>query len=207
MVEDFALQYNKLSENEINYFALLVNKLINVNFVTGVKEENSKDYYFISSNFDLFKSYFRLSQMELIHNKSNKVVVLKRNYGRTLNLGKLESALLLILRLLYNQKLKEISLSSKIVARQLEIREKYEQIGITNSEKLNTNNLRLAMRIFKKYNLVDYKGQDFRNDDFLITIYPTIQYVIEAEDINLLVSKLNCYKEKEEVVNEEISED
>ena len=204
-LEEFSLEYSKLSDKDKDTFKYLINKLIDVNYLTGEKEEDTKDYYFIANNYKLFKNYLSLSGIDLNLYKNLKIVVLTRDYGDTLKLKKIESAILLILRLLYSEKFKEITLNNKVIVRGIEIRDKYEQIGIKGIEKLTTSNLAETIRKFKKYNLVNYKGQDFKNDDFLITIYPTIQYAISISKIEELTTKLETYKERDQ--DEEISED
>ena len=201
----FYQEYKKLNEKEQTTFSSLINKLIGVNYLTGEKEEDTNNYYFILNHFETFRSYFELSGMDLRLYKENKIVVLKSDNMNKLHLTRMQSAILLILRLLYHEKFHDISLSNKIVVTQLDIRDKYEQIGIQGEEKLNTTNLAKIMSLFKKYNFVNYKGQDFSLDDFSIIIYPTIQYAILSSEIEELVNKINTYKEGDDL--EEISED
>lgn len=107
---------------------------------------------------------------------------------------------------MYNEKLKDISLTDKIAITVLDIRDKYEQIGFLDEEKLTPTRLLEILRIFKRYNLINYKGTELKQDDFVITIYKTIQYAISIDTIEELNSKINSYKEKGDF-DEEISED
>ncbi len=206
VLDEFYNEYKKLKENEQEKFANLVNKLLSVNYLTGEKEEDTKNYYFIFEHFNCFKAYFLLSGIELSLYKQNKVLVLSSENISRLPLSKTQSAIFLIIRLLYNQKLSELSLSDKVVITQLDIRNLYEQIGIQGEEKLTTSKLSECLSILKKYNLINYKGQNFQADDFPITIYSTIQYALDINSIKELMDKLNSYKERGES-NEKISED
>lgn len=205
-LEQFNINYQKLSERDKEKFSLLATKLINVNYLTGEKEEDTANFYFISLNFECFRSYFALINMELSLYKENKIIVLTSPNFIKLTLNKMQSAILLIIRLLYNEKLKDISLTDKIIVRIDEIRDKYEQIGIIDDEKLTPTKLLEIMRIFKRYNLINFKGVDIKQDDFLITIYKTIQYAVSINSIEELNSKINSYKEKGDL-DEEIRED
>lgn len=205
-LEQFNINYQKLSEQDREKFSNLATKLINVNYLTGEKEEDTTNFYFISLNFECFRSYFALINIELSLYKENKIIVLTSPNSLKLTLNKMQSAILLILRLLYNEKLKDISLTDKIVVRIEEIRDKYEQIGILDDEKLTPTRLLEIMRIFKRYNLINFKGIEIKQDDFLITIYKTIQYAVSINTIEELNSKINSYKEKGEL-DEEIGED
>lgn len=205
-LEEFYDNYQKLSEKDQEKFANLANKLLNVNYLTGEKEEDTSNFYFISLNFVCFRSYFALINMELLIYKENKIVVLNAPNSLKLSLNKTQSVILLILRLLYNEKLKDISLTDKIAITVLDIRDKYEQIGFLDEEKLTPTRLLEILRIFKRYNLINYKGTELKQDDFVITIYKTIQYAISIDTIEELNSKINSYKEKGDF-DEEISED
>lgn len=205
-LEEFYDNYQKLSEKDQEKFANLANKLLNVNYLTGEKEEDTSNFYFISLNFVCFRSYFAIINMELLIYKENKIVVLNAPNSLKLSLNKTQSVILLILRLLYNEKLKDISLTDKIAITVLDIRDKYEQIGFLDEEKLTPTRLLEILRIFKRYNLINYKGTELKQDDFVITIYKTIQYAISIDTIEELNSKINSYKEKGDF-DEEISED
>ena len=138
--------------------------------------------------------------------------MLDSNYTSKLSLNKVTSLILLIIRLLYNQKLPEISLDNQIRINILELQEKYEQLLNSNNERLKINELRDGLKILKRYNLVDFKGDDYQKDDFSIIIYPTIQYAVGINNVNEIISKIESYKGSEEndeskEENEEITED
>ncbi len=206
ILEAFMHDYKLLSEKEKEKFAEIVNKLLNINYMTSHKAEDTLNYQFIENHIDCFKNYFNIVHIELCLYKQTKTIVLKTEYMNKLNLNKLQSIILLIIRLLYSQKLKEISILNDVIINVGEIRNKYENIGFVGEEKLNVVKLKDCLQIFKKYNLVNYRGQNIYEDDFAITVYPTIQYAVSIDNIEVLVQKINCYKEKSDQ-NEEINED
>ena len=77
-LEEFYDNYQKLSEKDQEKFANLANKLLNVNYLTGEKEEDTSNFYFISLNFVCFRSYFAIINMELLIYKENKIVEIGR---------------------------------------------------------------------------------------------------------------------------------
>lgn len=195
---EFNNSYVKLSEKEELRFKILVNKLINVNYLTSFKEEDKSDYYFIYNNLDCFKAYFSLGGRELKHYKSQSVFVLESPYSQKQSLSKISSLVLLLLRLLYVQKLQEISLENSVNIILGDIQEKYEQLALGKVERLSKKEIEDSLKIFRKNNLIIFRGNDFQNDDFVITILPTIQYVININDIDALVNKINSYLDKED---------
>ncbi len=212
VLEVFNKEFMKLSEKDIIKFQEIVNRLININYLTFYKEEDRNIYYFICNNFDCFYNYFYLGGRELTHYQVHKTFVLDSIYTSKLSLNKVTSLILLIIRLLYNQKLPEISLDNQIRINILELQEKYEQLLNSNNERLKINELRDGLKILKRYNLVDFKGDDYQKDDFSIIIYPTIQYAVGINNVNEIISKIESYKGSEEndeskEENEEITED
>ncbi len=205
-LKKFYDEYSKLSYKEIEKFKELTNKLTNVIYLTAYKEIDKNDYYFISTNFDCFYNYFILSGKELINYKSQKTFVLQSPYTPKLSLNKINSIILLLLRLLYNQKLKDISLDMQINITTGDIQEQYEHFANFKNERLKTGELSEGLRLLKRHNIIDFKGDNFQNDDFIITILPTIQYAVGIDDIKTLVDKINSYLEKEEEEEEEYEE-
>ena len=124
--------------------------------------------------------------------------VLESPYSQKLSLSKISSLVLLLLRLLYVQKLQEISLENSVNIILGDIQEKYEQLALGKVERLSKKEIEDSLKIFRKNNLIIFRGNDFQNDDFVITILPTIQYAISINDIDALVNKINSYLDKEE---------
>ena len=202
----FHQEYSQLNEREIETFQQLINKLINVNYLTAEKEEDKTNYYFIIAHLDCFKAYFELGGMELTHYQVSKSLVLKSDYIPKQTLTKINSIIILIIRLLYHQKLHDTSLTREIIITTKELQEKYEHININGEERIKKGDLEETLRILKKHNIINYKGSDFLNDDFLITIYSTIKYAIGIDSLEKIQTKIETYKGGE-VQNEEITED
>ena len=199
-------EYLKLTEKEIETFSNLITKLINVNYLTAEKEEDKNTYYFIVSHLECFQSYFELGGMELIHYQPTKTLVLKNEHLTKQNLTKTGSIITLIIRLLYHQKLSDPSLTKEIIITTKEIQEKYEHLNINGEERIKKSDLEETLKLLKKHNLINYKGGDFQNDDFLITIYSTIKYALDINTLEEIQTKINSYKGGE-AEDEEITED
>ena len=194
-----------MPERELETFQSLIGKLININYLTAEKEEDKKNYYFIVSYLEAFKTYFEIGGMELIHYPNTKTIILKSPYIPKLSLNKISSIIILIIRLLYQQKLHDTSLTKEIIITTKDIQEKYEHLNINNEERIKKTDLEETLKLLKKHNLINYKGTDYYQDDFLITIYSTIKYVLDIDNLEQIITKINTYKGGEE--DEEISED
>ena len=102
--------YDTLNTTHKNSFADICNKLLANTYLARDKRDNKEAYYFVVSYKDLFEEYFRLIHMELEINRDLGTISLNNTNNSTiLKLKKDESVILLILRLLYHEKLKETS--------------------------------------------------------------------------------------------------
>lgn len=191
---DFIQLYEKLNATQKNEFSRIANKLLSITLLTKKKEENKKDYYFITTHKELFTQYFDYINWEVEINDAYGVVHLNNTQDinrRNFNLN--ESIILLILRQIYQEKLKELSLAENITIRIEELKTRYDSLKIRDKQ-LDKTTLRNAIRLFKRYNIVDPIEGDYALGDTRIIIYPTILVVIKVDDIMKLTDKLNSYR-------------
>ncbi|MBQ9488898.1 MAG: DUF4194 domain-containing protein, partial [Lachnospiraceae bacterium] len=113
-------------------FRIAANKLLNQCFLLKKREDTKKEYAFVRENREMFTEYFELLGYELKINEDQGVIGLTNSFGTgRIELTKYDSILLLILRLLYIEKRKELATSSEDVTVLMEeIREKYAMLKI-----------------------------------------------------------------------------
>jgi len=142
-------------------FRIAANKLLNNCFIIKKKEDTRNDYIFIVQNKELFIEYFDLLGYKIEINEMQGVVALI-NVGGTgrLRLRKIESIILLILRLLYIEKRKELSLNEEVVVLSDEIHEKYNMLKIEAKANLDKTIFRDTIRLFKRYNIISNLDSD-----------------------------------------------
>jgi len=166
-------------------FRAAANKLLNHCFILKKREDTRKEYVFIVQNKESFKEYFDLLGYELDINEVQGVVALTNPYGTgRLRLRKIESILLLILRLLYVEKKKELSLSDEIVITTDEVNEKYNMLKIQSKLTLDKTILRESMRVFKRYNIISTIDRDVAMSDARIIIYPSVLFAVPNDNLN-----------------------
>lgn len=166
-------------------FRIAANKLLNQCFLLRKKEDTKKDYVFIRQNKEMFVTYFDLLGYELKINEDQGVIALVNQFetGR-LALTKYESILLLILRLLYVEKRKELTtFSEEVTVLMEEIREKYAILKIKSKPMLDKGMERHMVSLFRKYNLIQNLDSDVNQADARIVIYPSIIMAVEVENI------------------------
>ena len=176
------------SVSEREKFRIAANKLLNQCFLLKKKEDTRKDYIFVRENKELFSQYFDLLGYKGRINEDQGVIALAGDYetGR-LQLTKLESIELLILRLLYIEKRKEISSSYEdVVVLMEEIREKYSLLKIKSKPVMDKGMEKRMIALFRKYNIIKNLDSDVNQADARIVIYPSVLMAVTVEDINEL---------------------
>lgn len=194
-------------------FRITANKLLNQCFLIKKKEDTKAEYMFVIQNKELFIPYFELLGYNIQINEDQGVVGLVNMYGQgRLQLSKYESVLLLIFRLLYVEKRKEIgTYSEEVTVLMEEVREKYSMLKIQAKPVLEKSMERSIISLFKRYNLVKNIETDVTQSDTRIIIYPSITLAIPIEDINqyyeMIQKKLRDYAGTEEDANGEKNTD
>lgn len=189
-------------------FRIAANKLLNQCFLLKKKEDTKKDYIFVKQNKEFFIPYFELLGYDIKINEDQGVIALVNQFGTgRLNLSKYESILLLILRLLYMEKRKELTtFSEEVTVLMEEVREKYALLKIKAKPMMDKGMEKNMVSLFRRYNLISNLDSDVNQSDARIIIYPSIIMAVTVEDVNefykMTERKLNDYaKSKEEEQN------
>ena len=182
----------KESVTQKEKFRVAANKLLNNCFIIKKKEDTRNDYIFIIQNRNLFIEYFDLLGYKLEINDMQGVVALTSVSGTgRLRLKKIESIILLILRLLYIEKRRELSLNEDVVVLSDEIHQKYSMVKIEAKLNLDKTIFRDTIRLFKRYNIVMSLDSDVSMSDSRIRIYPSVLFAITNDNLTLMYDAIN----------------
>ena len=167
-------------------FRVAANKPLNQCFLLRKREDTKKEYVFVRQNRELFFPFFDLLGYDLKINEDQGVIGIVNQFGTgRLPLGKYESVFLLILRILYVEKRRELgTFSEEVTALMEEIREKYAMLKIKAKPMLDKGTERHMISLFRKYNLIQNLDSDVSQPDARIVIYPSIIMAVDVEDIN-----------------------
>ncbi len=187
--------YMDLKESEKSNVSRIVNKLLQVNFITKKKPGDTNDYRFILAFKEIFEAYFALADFELNIHRENEVVYIKNEqlYNH-LRLRKTESILILVLRILYQNKKDYVTLDENVEIFLHEIHSELTRIGYLDHKRITKDRLKPALTFLRSYNMIDYIDRGL-HDDARIKIYPTILYVTDFETIKEVVDKYEGYME------------
>ncbi len=167
-------------------FRTAANRLLNQCFLLKKKEDTRKDYIFVRQNINMFREYFDLLGYDIRLNEDQGVAALVNQFGTgRLPLNKSDSILLLILRLLYLEKRKELStFSEEVTVIMEEIREKYSMLRIKSKPNMDKGMEKRMVSLFRKYNIIVNLDSDVNSADTRIIIYPSVLMAVPVENIN-----------------------
>lgn len=203
----------KESQVQQEKFRTAANKLLNNCFILKKKDSTHNDYVFITQHKSMFDEYFDLLGYKLEVYEDYGFIALSSASGTgRLRLKKIESIILLILRLLYIEKRKELSLIEDVIIFSEDIYQKYGMLNIEAKPNLDKTTLKETTRLFRKYNIISIIDREVTMPDARIKIYPTVMFAVSSDNLNGLYDqineKLNQYVSGgESNDDEEISED
>lgn len=173
--------YERLTNVQKATFKDIANKLLASTFLARDKKDNKDNYYFVVSYKEVFDEFFAILGYEVKLDQGVGSIMLKSDQNTGfLKLRRDETIILLILRILYHERLRETSLNENVVITVLDIHEKYNFLEI--KKRINKTDLVSALRLFRRFNLIETIG-DITMSNTKVVIMPTILYAINTEEI------------------------
>jgi len=188
----FIESYEKFNDKEKQMFSNVCNQLLFNNFLSKDKKDTKDAYYFVLNYKRMFDEYFEVMGWEVILSTENGAIQLyNRSNKNMLRLKKNESIILIILRILYQEKVTSYTDSGNTVSVKVdEIHQKYESLEY--KKKIYKTDLVQIIRMFKRFNLIEPQGDVTRGSCDVI-IYPTILLAVNNYNIEVLYELLQSY--------------
>lgn len=187
-------------------FRRVCNKLMSICFIVRRNEATKSDFYFIQRWKQVFERYLEVLGYTLEINDEYGVIQLvnRENYNH-LNLKLNDSIILLILRILYDEKKRELSLTD-VVVNLGDIQEKYISLKIREKQ-IDKTTMNNALRLFKRFNLVELLDRDLMQEESRVIIYDSILMAVRVEDIKRVNDMLALYRKGGKTEDEEAVQD
>lgn len=191
------MKYEDMTQKDKGEFRRICNKLINTCFLCKKEESTKGDYYFALRYKTEFEQYLDILGYYLEINQEYGVIQLvnRENYNH-LNLKLFESIILLILRILFDEKKRELSLTD-VVINTGDIQERFLSLKIRDKQidKVVLNN---ALRLFRRFHIVEALDKDLTREDARIMIYESILMAVRVDDIKHAYDLIAIYRKGEE---------
>jgi len=194
MTLEWAERYQQWGQRDREDFARIANQLLAGTFLLRDQESSRRDYYFVERNEDVFAGYFRLIQWDLIVDRAYGVVQLTSRQGEAhLQLRLMDSVLLLILRLLYEERRKSLMITDQVICQVQDLHDKALALRLRDREVIEKKYLREAFSMFRRYSLVELVDEDVTDPECRFKIFPSILFAVRLEGLQEIQARLAAY--------------
>ena len=175
-------------------FVRICNKLLSNCFLCKSNITSRSDYYFVLKHKPEIAEYLSVLGYRLEINEEYGVIQLTnpQNYNR-LNLKLYESVILLILRVLFDEKKRELSATDEVIVNLGDIHEKFLSLKIRD-KLIDKTTMRNALSLFRRFQLIEILDKNLENEDSRILIFDSILMAVRVEDIKQAYEKLEIYR-------------
>lgn len=197
------------SVRELEQFKAICNQLLSRTFLVrtifqpGKGRVDNPDYLFLSRHFEAVQDYLSLLDWDLRRDDLNGFFyVLNTDEANRCNLNKRETAILLALRLIYEENMERLGLEQDAVCTMRDVLEKVVTDYPVFPAKPNMDEVKRALNLLENHSVIQRIEGRFNQTSCKIAILPTILSAVSSEKLNLVVSAL-----RKEEADEEAEED
>ena len=198
------------SDKELQQFKSVCNQLLSRTYVVrtlyrpGRERLNNPDYTFLTIHAEAVRDYLSLLDWDLRHDNVNGIYyVVNTDDANRCILSKRETAILLALRMLYDESLEGLGLEKDALCTVREVLEKVVTDYAILPAKPNMEEFKRAMLILENHSIIQRIEGKYNQPDCRFAILPTILTAVSAERLHEVAAVLR----KEEENGEEAEED
>lgn len=196
---------NGMLQKDKDEFQRICNRLLSHCFLCKGNVTNKSDYYFVLKFRNQFQEYLGVLGYRLEINEEYGVIQLTnpKNYNRV-NLKLFESIILIILRVLYDEKKRELSMSNEVIVNLGDIQDKFLSLNI-REKMIDKTTMRNILNLFRRFQIIETLDKDLTNEESRVLIFDSILLAVRVEDIKQAYEKLEIYrkgKQEDEEINE-----
>lgn len=185
---------NNMLQKDKDEFKRICNRLLSHCFICKSNVVTKSEYYFILKYRKEFQEYLSILGYRLEISEEFGVIQLTnpQNYNR-LNLKLYESIILLILRILHDEKRRELSVSDEVIVNLGDIQDKFLSLQI-REKMIDKTTMRNALHLFRRFQLIETLDKDLSNEESRVLIFDSIMMAVRVEDIKQAYEKLQLYR-------------
>lgn len=195
---------------ELEQFKSVCNQLLSRTYVArtiyhqGKGRVNNPDYTFLSLHYEAVQEYLGLLDWDLRRDDLNGYFyVLNADEANRCNLNKKETAILLALRMIYEENQDRLGLEQDAICTVRDVLEKVVTDYAILPAKPNMEEVKRAFTLLENHSIVQRMDGKFNQSSCKFFILPTILAAVSSEKLNDVVSVLR----KEDEADEEAEED
>jgi len=181
-----------LSSDEFEKFKMALHILTSKTFIIRGIDKEQEIYDFTVRNNALFDAWFSCMDASLVRDESLGVIAFRGLGNTRLYFSKDEICAVLVLRLLYDDKKNEVSLTKFPVVTVRDFQDKYNAM---TGDEINKTTLKKVLAKLSSCKLISVESQDYADPEGIIQLYPSIPISI---DRNALDNAIALLKDKSE---------
>ncbi|MDK2808662.1 MAG: hypothetical protein PWP24_1399 [Clostridiales bacterium] len=203
--------YRQLADEEKQKIEDVISLLFRQTYLLEKKYDKKAGRYVVSSEYrvcerhlDFLQEYFQIAGLLLRENRQYGIMVLQSNQLQGEKLTKLTTIFTLLLKLIYDEKMNEVSNTVHVFTTLEELYAKVYIFRLWDNKAIPITEVKKAVGALRKYQVIevlDTTGELETGTRLLI--YPTIHEVINGMDIATLLSKYQQEIEQEEEEDED----
>jgi hypothetical protein len=187
-----------LTSDEFERFKTALHILVSKTFIIRGIDRERELYDFTIRNIALFEAWFSCMDAVLVRDESLGVIAFRGSGSTRLFFSRDEICAVLVLRLLYEDKRFEVSLTKFPVVSIRDFQDKYN--AMTGEEIKKTILIKVLTRL-SSCKLISLISQDYSDPEGIIQLYPSIPLSIDRNALDEAVASL----EKKDSVGEDTS--
>lgn len=193
------------SQKELEQFKAVCNQLLSRTFVvrTMVHPDkgrvNNPDYTFLSSHYEEVREYLSLLDWDLRKDDFNGYFyVLNTDEVNRCNLGKKETAILLAIRMIYDENQERVGLEHDVICTVRDVLEKVVTDYAILPSKPNMDEIKRSLTLLDNHCIIQRIDGKYNQTGCKFAILPTILTAVSSEKLSAAVAVLRKEDEDEE---------
>ncbi len=193
------------TQKELEGFKSVCNQLLSRTYVVrtlykpGEGRVNNPDYTFLSTHFEEIQEYLAFLDWDLRKDDMNGYFyVLNTDEANRCNLNKKETAILLAIRMLYEENIERLGLAQDAICSVRDLLEKVVTDYAILPAKPNMDEVKRALTTLDHHSVIQRIEGKYNQASCKFAILPTVLSVVSSEKLNAIVSVLRKEDEGEE---------
>lgn len=197
---------NGATQKEIDQFKSVCNQLLSRTYVvrTIYKPDKGRitnpDYTFLSIHYEHVRDYLALLDWDLRKDDMNGYFyVLNTDEANRCNLDKKETAILLAIRMIYDENQERLGLEQDAICTVRDVLEKVVTDYAILPAKPNMEEVKRALTRLENHSIIQKIDGKFNKGSCKFAILPTVLSVVSADKLNMIVTTLRKEEDDEEI--------
>lgn len=201
--------FSTATQKELEHFRDVCNQLLSRTYVVrtlykpGEGRVNNPDYVFLSAHDEVIRDYLALLDWDLRKDDLNGYFyVLNTDEANRCSLNQKETAILLAIRMIYEENIERLGLEQDAVCTVHDVLEKVVTDYAILRAKPNMDEVKRALTVLDNHSVIQRIEGKYSQGSCKFSILPTVLSAVSSEKLNAVVSVL-----RKEDGNEEVEED